>query len=575
MNYYWRLLYYIISFGPGIVSYVSNRTVRKEKSSFILVNFITQMEYPLTILWTWSVAMACSAHYRVNDHKKQDSKETVNDLTPFKPSSGSYKSCSVREFPRGVNVDCSHQDLKQIPSCNQLPVNCSLITEMNLEHNHIKTIVEGVFYNFTQLQTLTLSFNPIARFNNYSFHGLQSLETLVAEKLYPSREIMVEVGVFKELKKLKTLKFIHFWVNINSLFTSLCGLPSYMENIIFDDMYIRPSLYRDNVMFLDSRSTICLKDKYIKNINLPRNNIGIMFNGSLYNLRHTKHLSFQQNKLVGQEKELFYLFYFTNLSSIDLSCQVILHCINPDSPLLSKSRIDYTEIRTEHLSCNKNDNRFSKMIKICALSKLKTLKLYQTNIKFRYFHTYRYLCWVNNLIHLDISYNRVKGFNQTVFCFEKLKYLNIRGVEARFMIPEMFHGMPSLEILQMGKSVRANTFKASSSEQLFMRNKKLKFLDLSENGIEYLDASILKPLRKLRALDLGYNEIKSPLFLNKLIKDNELPLLRYVSLEGNRLTILPMILLTHMEHVYHQNTTSEAYLDISANTFICTCEMIR
>ena len=154
-------------------------------------------------------------------------------------------------------------------------------------------------------------------------------------------------------------------------------------------------------------------------------------------------------------------------------------------------------------------------------------------------------------------------------------FLNIRGVEADFVIPEVFHDMPSLEILQMGKSVAASTFKTSAAELLFVKNKKLKFLDLSEIGIHHVNISILKPLKQLTALDLSYNEIESPLFLNELVKDNTLPLLRFVSLRGNKLNILPMILLTHMDHVLHQNTAYSAYLDISKNSFICTCEVIH
>ena len=222
------------------------------------------------------------------------------------------------------------------------------------------------------------------------------------------------------------------------------------------------------------------------------------------------------------------------------------HCVNPDSVLLSKSgiTIDYTDDDVEeHLDCEKNDTRFTDMIKICALRNLKTIKASQVNIKFNYVYRYRYhaFCWVNNLIYADISYNSIYGFNGTIPCFEKLKFLNIRGVEADFMIPEVFHDMPSLEILQMGKSVAASTFKTSAAELLFVKNKKLKFLDLSEIGIHHFNISILKPLKQLTALDLSYNEIdyiyifnyieiESPLFLNELVKDNTLPLLRYVSL---------------------------------------------
>ena len=515
-------------------------------------------------------------------NKKEDWQEIRKDVNLFRPHGDEHKSlnCSLKQLPDGIKVDCSFQNLNHIPTCMELPF-CRFVIELNLEFNHINKIEKGVFYNFTRLRTLKLGFNPISGFYNYSFQGLHSLETLMVVRLQvPPFTRRIEAGVFKHMQNLKTLNFTEFPIDMDSLWKSLCGLPAEMENVILNRIYMPFGIIKGNVINLGSRETFCLKNKTIRNLSINKNCIALIHKGSLYNLRHNKHIAINKNKLVGQHSELLNLLFFTKLSSFDLSCQTTTHCINPDSVLLSKSGIDinYSDGGVEEiLDCEKNDTRFTDMIKICALRNLRIIKASQVNIKFNYMNSYRYhnLCWVNNLIYVDISYNSIYGFNGTIPCYEKLKFLNIRGVEADFMIPQVFHDMPSLEILQMGKSVTASTFKTTSAELLFVKNKKLKFLDLSEIGIRYLNISILKPLKQLTALDLSYNEIESPLFLNELVKDNTLPLLRYVSLRGNRLTILPMILLTHMDHVLHQNTAYSAYLDISKNSFICSCEVIH
>ena len=248
-------------------------------------------------------------------NKKEDCEEIFKEVNLFKPHGDKYNSlnCSIKQLPDGIEVDCSFQNLNHIPTCMELPL-CRFITELNLEYNHIRKIEQGVFYNFTRLRTLKLGFNPILGFYNYSFQGLHSLKTLVVVKLkVPPFTRRIEAGVFKHMQNLTTLNFTEFPIDMDSLWKSLCGLPSEMENVILNKIYVPFGTELGDTINLGHRETFCLKDKTISNLSINRNHFALIHKGSLYNLRHNKHISINKNNLVGQRSELLNLVFFTKL----------------------------------------------------------------------------------------------------------------------------------------------------------------------------------------------------------------------------------------------------------------------
>ena len=474
--------------------------------------------------------------------------------------------CTIGNQTSGIHMDCSYRNLTRVPSCEDLLIGCSIIKYLNLRKNQLTEIKEGSFANFTKLTTLDISFNPILHLENKSFEGLKSLHTLIAEDMGPWTKIWprvckMELDVFKETPLLDSLDFTHSLLDVRSFFPSTCGLPKRIKMLNLN------LVFRGGPWILTNEHTKCLKNKYIKILKLNKNFLVLLEPYALLNLKHSEELSLKQNDIQNRGSEFLLFAAFHNISVLDFTCQTRLHCLKQDSPLLAKVNLTTAEsnvaVSREKGSWHKQDQR----IKLYFLGKLISLRLSQAVLKVQIlnFHLYN-ICWVNNVTELDTSYTGVIDIIGTFPCMDKLRKFNIRQIYSGYLDPRFFHEMPSLEVLQMGGSAPASTFDSNTSHLLFMKNRHLKFLDLSNNGITTMNSSVLSPLKLLTAIDLHGNEISDPSFL-PLIS------LRYVVLSKNRLKQIPIKIINHLETFYHSGL--ETLLDISGNMFLCSCSMME
>ena len=501
----------------------------------------------------------------------QQDLQNINSKGEDTPLKWKQRNCTIKTETREIYVDCSNLSLTRVPRCADLAINCSKIRHLNLRKNQLKEIEEGSFANFTGLTTLDISFNPFSHLENNSFKGLISLHTLTAENIGPWHKrwlkvdfCKIEVDVFKTMPLLESIDFTHSLLDIKSFLPSTCGLPQQINIFNLNNAFHHGPLILTNVR------TQCLKEKSIKIFKFDRNYLILLETSGLLNLRHFEYLSFKKNRIQIARNEVLLLAAFHDLSFLDLTCQIRLTCLNQHSSLLSQVNLARAQSETavyrpkEDNYRSKSDRNFQ--IKLIFLGKLVSLHLSQAGLKLDYVSFYQYnVCWVNNLSELDISYSRVYSVIGTFHCMDKLKKLNIRQIHSGYLDPRVFHEMPSLEVLQMGGSAPASTFDSNTSYLLFMNSRKLKFLDLSENGISNMNFSVLSPLKLLTAIDLNGNKISNPSFL-------PLTSLRYIMLSKNRLKQIPIKIIKHLEILSHQKL--DTLLDISDNMFLCSCSMI-
>ena len=500
---------------------------------------------------------------------KQDleSKSYEGEDTPFKLR---QRNCTIETKTSEISLDCSNLSLTRVPRCGDLPMNCSIIEHLNLSKNQLEEIKEGSFTNFTKLKTLDISFNPLLKLQNNSFKGLISLQNLTAKDIGPWQKrwtmldvCKMEIDVFKAMPLLESIDFSHSLLDVKSFFPSTCGLPNQIKVLNLN------MVFREGPLTLTNKTTKCLKDKIIQKFYFDKNYLILVYALGLLNFRHSKELSLQNNRIQNTKNEIFLLPAFHDLSYLAYTCQNRQKCLNQNSPLLSQIKLATTQ-NNNTVSTQENDSllksKRNPQMKVNVLSKLVSLHLSQVGLKLDHLLLHQYnFCWVNNLSELDISYSRTYSITGTLHCMEKLKKLNIRQIHSDYLDPRFFHEMPSLEVLQMGGSAPASTFESNTSYLLFMKNRQLKFLDLSENGISNMNSSVLSPLKFLAAIDLQGNKISNPSFL-------PLTSLRYIVLSQNRLKLIPIKIIRHLEIFSHRKL--DTLLDISDNMFLCSCSMI-
>ena len=474
--------------------------------------------------------------------------------------------CNISQIHNGKHknyrVDCNGKSLNYVPSCDMLPVNCGLVTELLLCHNQIIDLPPSVFTDFTNLKLLDISNNPVDRIQNGTFIGLYKLTGLRMVGLKPEGYVTVEKDAFRILTSLKWVNMKYSQINKHSLFYSLCSIIAELDELNISWL---ASLTYSQQIYLTGTLTYCFSQIQVKKLIMDAFGItGLTFDAS-QNMKHLQYFSVQKNEILMKGTTLSVaLATFHNLSYLNGNCQKSETCEDtypwsdwlPDQPVLSPhrdiKRYDHCESKSSTIYAD-----------VCFLSKLQTVKLSHTNGCI-YIPPF---CWKNNnLINLDYSFNTEIVFIPSVLpCFQHLEYLNLRGVRTLIFGEKAFHGMPSLKVLLLGSAnIPQSTFQVKSTS-LLQQTKQLTFLDISQLRITKLPKDVFNSLHKLNSLILSNNFLTdvTGLFQN-------LTALHHLDISNNKLLSIPVDTILMMM----QGKGKKKYLRMTNNPFLCNCNSI-
>ena len=188
-----------------------------------------------------------------------------------------------------------------------------------------------------------------------------------------------------------------------------------------------------------------------------------------------------------------------------------------------------------------------------------------TNLNF----TRRWICFKNNaLTRFEVTYVKFQSVDGTIPCFNKLKYLDIRGLRAISIDPYLLTEMPALETLLAGRAIPTGFFNETNASIIFHKNTKLKRLDLSQLNMQSVPLKALTPLHELHILNLSGNR------LSTINECQELISLTSLDVTDNQLTYLPYSILKHLEKNHERVKDNHPFLNLTANPLLCSCETI-
>ena len=399
-------------------------------------------------------------------------------------------------------VNCTGLKLDSVPSCNQLPVACHSVVELILKNNLITNLTEGWLQNYTNVKQLDLTSNPIKQFNNGSFQGLSNLLSLDLSGMHDVDwlvAVQFESGTFNPLTSIKILILSGSMLNVSSLFSALCHVNKNIQELILDGI----NFYEHHVISFDQRFTECLAKLDLKKLSLSDNYIGSITLAASLNLRMLEYFAIPQNEIVVDDRIWYLLPVHHNLTYFDFSCQFNYGCseVYPFASILPGAPMLFHEETILNISVNPLK---SNTVSLFFLSKLHTLKLSYVPIE----AILPSFCWAgNHLVNLDLSHTRKIKTAGVLDCIYFLRYLNLRHVSPLTLSVEVFHGMPSLEVLMLGSSgIKQGKFPSRNATKLFEKNRYLKFLDLSDLGLTSLPKNFFYHQHQLKTLILNQNK---------------------------------------------------------------------
>ncbi|XP_046372847.1 insulin-like growth factor-binding protein complex acid labile subunit [Haliotis rufescens] len=427
---------------------------------------------------------------------------------------------------------------------------------LSLAQNTFTSIDWYLFSNCSLLIKLDLTGSSIFHLTNGSFSGLDNLQTI-----YGLEAVSVDVGVFMNLQKLKTLEFTFLGETIpEMIFTGLpvetLHLTMYKVEKIpqrlleFGEKTLQViSINGPEVSFVYEnflRGLTVLRKVYMnmpKLVSLPErifNNFGVMSDdGDPRNLQEIVLMS--MNSVPGT--------IFKDLESLH---RLEIHDVNEvASPgifddLVNLEVLDLTRSNVNQVPTGWFSNLYS----------LKTLNLSQSNLREIEEHS---MDGLMNLKTLDLSMNALRNIHLKTFdpLRKSVQNLHLQGNILKGISDQLFSSMLALQYLDLSDNKIAMI-----SSNAFSDLKLLNSLQLQENKLAYLPVDLFKHQPNLQVLHLGANSFQR--FPISVLKSAGFLLRLY--LEDNKIPSAPPSLSTDLPYL--------EYLSVMNNPVQCRCRLL-
>jgi insulin-like growth factor-binding protein complex acid labile subunit len=408
--------------------------------------------------------------------------------------------------------------------------NLNQLKELKIESNKIKIIRNEMFFGKTNLEILNLYQNSIETIESIPFNTLRSLKML---HLFSNKIKQIKFGHFIHLQKLEELRLDKNEIGSFNANTFI-GLDS------LNTLYLSGNKIKTlkNEAFLSLINVIKL-DMHLNDIKQIEMNTFIDLESLKYLNLDSNQISTLKNVQFNSNLEKLSICFnlLTNLNEINSSSLKYLNVSNNrlqeiDFKKTFLPNLEYLDLSQNYLISIKNDS-FLKMYQ------LKHLNLSHNKLDLESeFNNVSFFKGKSLLETLDLSFNEIKYLdsNRTFQYLNSLKYLDLSN-----------NRLNSLDAFIFG----------------FLYN--LSDLHLASNNISFLNGRCFFKLRNLKKLILKNNQINSIDFLQ--LNKNDLNNLEYLELEENKITLINETLFQSFVYLFHLNLNSNPIQSIYENTF--------
>jgi Leucine-rich repeat (LRR) protein len=494
----------------------------------------------------------------------------------------------------------------KIKSINKGVFNSMLqLKNLSLSRNEIESIESDSFLTEpfeSNILQFYLSENKLTKIQQTTFNGLFKLEILHIDKNFIEE---IEINSLANLNQLKELKIKSNKIKIirNEMFfgkTNLEILNLYqnsietIESIPFNTLRSLKMLHLFSNKIKEIKFGHFIHLQKLEELRLDKNEIGSFDANTFIGLEGLVYLDLSANKIKTLKNEVVH--GLINVKKLDLH----LNDINQVEfkTFIDLNSLKYLNLDSNQISTLKNVQFNSKLEKLSICFNLLTNlnEINSSSLKYLNVSNNRLQeidlknAFLPNLEYLDLSHNRLISIkNESFLNMDKLKHLNLSNnkldLESEFNNISYFHGQSHLETLDLS----FNEIKYLDSNQTFQYLNSLKYLNLSNNRLNSLDAFIFGflynlsdlhlasnnltflngrcffNLRNLKKLILKNNQINSIDFLQ--LNKNDLYNLEYLEIEENKITLINE---THFQFYFYLsslNLNSNPIESIHKNTF--------
>uniref|UniRef100_A0A6P7H720 Protein artichoke-like n=1 Tax=Diabrotica virgifera virgifera TaxID=50390 RepID=A0A6P7H720_DIAVI len=416
----------------------------------------------------------------------------------------------------------------------------SVLKIINLRKNNISTVGNKSFYGFNSLKTIDLSENKIKNIEQYAFSNLKNIFTINLSNnaiellesytfyLISVQNIDLQGNPIHYIKE-KAFSNLNYLTSLNLSNSAIAIL----ENDVFSSLpAIRTIDLSNNYIVLLNNYTF--RNLPVQNIYLNENKIEYVSQNAFHKLNNLKEVNLENNSLQGIGNLSFYMVNIVTLHLNSISSPIILD----NTVKIDKLAIQLTGTVGERFISSaflKNLTIINSRIELLKnncfvnLPLLTSLNLINTTIDVSEDYVFSGLTSLTYLDASQIFKNKQSLKEYTFKDMRNLQVLNISNSVLNTIKNNAFAGLTKLKELQLqgnkltvvdltaitnGLSsliklnLSSSTIKNIQSSEVGNPNK-VKYLDLSNNFIRYLNSQTFTLFENLVELDLHSNEISS------------------------------------------------------------------
>ncbi|XP_014377120.1 toll-like receptor 3 isoform X1 [Alligator sinensis] len=403
---------------------------------------------------------------------------------------------NLTKYSKLIYLDAGYNSISklQLELCQSLP----LLTVLNLKHNQLHELSDGVFDYCTNLTELNLGFNIIE----------------------------IKGNLFNPLKNLNILDVSH-----NHLKSAKLGSQQQLENLhelVLSENKIT-ELKKEDLEFLSNTS--------LKRLDLSSNPLSEIHTGclrvigNLYGLV-LNNIDLRENRTEKLCSELSN----TKIQNLSLSQVNLLHINNSTFYGLEKTNLSVLNLSKNSLSVIKNGS-------FIWLANLEELSLEYNKISHLYSHS---LYGLSKVKYLNLKNALTKIIDDfSFYSLTQLEYLNMDGNTFPEITAHLFTGLDNLKYLSLC-NCDTNLHRVTNKTFSSLANSTLQFLNLTKDRIYAIESGAFSWLGHLKSLDLGLNEITQVLTGHEFqglnnIQDIYLSYNKQLTLASDSFTFVPSL----------------------------------
>ncbi|XP_060651624.1 insulin-like growth factor-binding protein complex acid labile subunit [Drosophila nasuta] len=434
---------------------------------------------------------------------------------------------------------------------------------LDLSSNNISVLLENQFELLGKLEILELSGNKITTLKSAHFAGVTSLQYLHLASNY---KMELKRHTFEALERLKELDLSH--IGLENLDPHLFGYKQVDKQGIFDHlpMVHMRKLYLTGNKLQHLHPRTFEKLPFLDTLLLSRNSLRVLPAGVFAPIQNLTVLNVGHNQFTKISRDIFTTLNNILALHVDYNQLPSLPDLNGTLPnlltigaansslnmprlsFLDLSHVPRLELLSEgfsnlpylmHLNisdCGLSGNRITtlKSAHFAGLTSLRHLHLASNYNMELIGHTFEAL---EQLETLDLSYIFLENLSPHLFGFKQVnkkgryKYLpmvhmrklSLTGNKLRHLHPKTFKKLPFLDTLLLAD----NALRVLPAG-LFVPIRNLRMLDVGRNQLTEISRDLLEVLNKITVLQIDYNQLSSLPDLNRT-----LPNLVRMDVEGN------------------------------------------